>query len=93
MRLLLIVIAGAAIGMAGCSTGLTQMQDTAAKFDQGAHSTGVAQMAFSIKCRRLNAAEISMYKHSPLRLQKKTQRHISTLRFRSTSRLPVPLMN
>ena len=74
-RLLLIVFAGAAIGMAGCSTGLTQMQDTAAKFDQGAHSTGVAQMAFSIKCRRLNAAEIYMYKHSPLRLQKKPETH------------------
>ena len=36
MRLLqLIAIAGVAFGVSACSSGLTQMQDTVTKFDQG----------------------------------------------------------
>jgi hypothetical protein len=46
MRLLqLIAIAGVAVGLPSCSTGLTQMQDTVTKFDQGAHSASTAQMS------------------------------------------------
>ena len=45
MRLQLIAIAGVAVGLSACSTGLTQMQDTVTKFDQGAHSASTAQMS------------------------------------------------
>jgi hypothetical protein len=46
MRLLqVIAIVGVSISVSACSTGLTQMQDTAAKFDQGAHSASTAQMS------------------------------------------------
>jgi len=55
MRLLqLIAIVGAAVGLSACSTGLTRMQDTVTKFDQGAHSAGAAQMGFF---RQVQAAE------------------------------------
>jgi hypothetical protein len=36
-----------ALGLAGCTTiGITQLQDTVGKFDQAAHSTETAEMAF-----------------------------------------------
>ena len=56
-------IVAAVFAFSGCA-GLTQMQDTVTKFDQGAHSVSTAQMSFSIKCKQPNATEISMKKHS-----------------------------
>lgn len=46
MRLFqLITIASAAVVISGCSTGLTQMQNTVTKFDQGVRSASIAEMA------------------------------------------------
>jgi hypothetical protein len=43
MRSIYVFIA-TAFALSGCTAGLTQMQDTVAKFDQGAHSASIAQM-------------------------------------------------
>jgi hypothetical protein len=52
----LIAILGAAVGMSACSAGLTQMQDTVTKFDQGAHAAGTAEMSL---LHQVQAAECS----------------------------------
>ncbi len=52
----LIAILGAAVGMSACSAGLSQMQDTVTKFDQGAHSAGTAEMSLF---HQVQAAECS----------------------------------